>query len=285
MNMLYNFKDPVITFNGKTMKTLSAFLKEKGYGEPEVKPFQAITADLLEEEKADNIIYRNDGVYLIRDGVEYRGYMHLNRYWIEKYHDYPKFHITKCTTVYEIEKRKDFVWHNSSETEVQDRSSKKMYKRKLDLCWNCIKETYTNIRNTQDFFDSLGFQTETKKAEVKVDLNNYQITWSKMSDQYKRSKNYTCENCGIVISDRFDQRHIHTDHIDGNKLNNQADMSNFMCLCALCHAYKDANHKKNFSQRRNKRELDTFVSKFRQQLQECDNKYLDQYFKDNSQVN
>ena len=180
MRLLYNFKDSVECSNKKMPKTLSAFLTNNGYVKLEVAAFKVIRVDLHIEEKDNNIIFRKDGVYLLRNGVEYRGYMHLKRYWIEKYDDFPKFHITRCSTVLEIDKRKDFVWHNSNEAEIQDRSSGQIYKEKLELCWNCKKETLTKINNTQDFFDGLDKnleKKEKKKVMVETDLNGYVKGW------------------------------------------------------------------------------------------------------------
>ena len=285
--MLYNFKDPTRTSSGKTQKPLSLFLTERGYEKSEVRPFQIIRVDLHSEEKANNIIFRKDGVYLMRDGIEYRGYMYLKRYWIERFDKFPKFHITKCTTVLEIDKRIDFVWHNSNEAEIQDRSSGKLYKKNLDLCGNCKSETLTKIDNTQDFFDSLDKEEkreEKKKEPVLVDLNGYVKGWegkNGISNTYKKSKNYTCERCKISIPEGYDQRFIHSDHKDGNKQNNPKDGSNFECLCILCHCYKDELHKKNFGRRRMKRELKTFIDNYRNVLIRNGNSYLKQYNEDN----
>jgi hypothetical protein len=284
--MLYNFKDTVQCLSKKIQKPLSVFLTEKGYGKTVAKPFQIIRVDLNTEEKANNIIFRKDGVYLIRDGVEYRGYMYLRRYWIERFDNFPTFHITRCSTVSEIEKRQDFVWHNSNKAEISDRSSGTIYKKELELCYNCKRETMSKIDNTQEFFDSLDKELEkkvVKKEPITVDLNGYVKGWqgkNGISNMFRKSKNYTCEKCNISISEEYDQRYIHTDHKDGNKQNNHE--GNFRCLCILCHGYKDELHRKNFGKVRNKRAIKTFVDKYRNILIKNNNPYLKQYDEDNS---
>lgn len=71
-------------------------------------------------------------------------------------------------------------------------------------------------------------------------------TLDKSRPWHAHKKQY-CEKCGFVALVRGQ---LHVDHIDGSKLNN--DPSNFMTLCANCHAYKTAMNRdwmsKKFSQ-------------------------------------
>ena len=65
---------------------------------------------------------------------------------------------------------------------------------------------------------------------------------------------------------------MHTHHKNGNKLINRKE--NLECLCVLCHANTDENHKQNFDKNRMQIELTSFVEKYRQQLTEIVNKYI-----------
>ncbi len=282
--MLYDFQNKdVPTKSKRSIAVLSNFLDRNGY--PSVSPHDIpiMRVDLHREEAENNIIFRENGVYLIRNGVEYRGYMYLKRFWVNYNGNisFPKFHITKCTTVLEIEKRIDFVWHNADEAEIQDRSTDKMYKANLDLCWKCQSETTNRIKTTQDFYKELKVDNEKIQPikNIEADIDGYELgKWSIISRNFREQKNYTCERCNVQVTGFLDRKFIHTDHKDGNKLRNVE--SNFECLCILCHCYKDELHRENFGKRRMKKELTTFVDKYRSRL--LNNKHLNQYDTDNS---
>jgi hypothetical protein len=281
--MLYDFKNKVVNKSKRSIELLSSFLDRNGYPSASPHDIHLMRVDLRREENENNIIFREDGVYLIRNGIEYRGYMYLKRYWItfEGRTSFPRFHITKCSTVLEIEKRIDFVWDNTHEAEIQDRSSGKIYKANLDLCWNCQSETNSKIKTIQDFYKEIHVDEQKIQLAKKVetDINGYELgKWSNISRNFKEQKRYTCEKCNIQMVG-FDKHYIHTDHKNGDKTMNVE--SNFECLCILCHCYKDEHHRENFGKKRMKRELQSYVEKFRQDLLNLGNKYLKQYDRDN----
>jgi hypothetical protein len=281
---LYDFVKNVKYKKKKNPKTLNTFLEEKGFVKIESSSFKLMRLDLYDAEKSNSIKFKIDGVYLTKNGIEYKGYMYLKKYWInfDSKVKFPSFHITRCSVVAEIDKRKDFVWHNSNEAEIQDRSSGIMYKKNLKLCRNCRIETMSKIITTQDFYDSLD-KDENIKENVLIDLNGYVKGWlgnRGISNTYKKTKDYKCESCNIQMAGS-DKRFIHTDHIDGNKQNNPKDYSNFQSLCILCHCYKDEYHRRNFGKIRMKRELYSFVFKYRSELVILQNKYLKLFDVDN----
>ena len=53
-----------------------------------------------------------------------------------------------------------------------------------------------------------------------------------------------------------------------------------MCLCKLCHAYKDDLHEKNFKQNRFKEQLKNFVEKYRDIIKEKNSNLLKKFDKD-----
>jgi hypothetical protein len=279
--MLYDFKTPK---KSKHSKTLCQFLDDANYAQVTGTVFKVIRKDLTQEEQAGNISYRNDGIYLVSNGQEYKGYIYLKyKVQIHKY-GYPKFHITKCSTLETAIQNGDFLnryyWHNSNTVSIEDRPSGVIHKDiNLELCGYC--RSYNSPSSTQEFYNELEEENEdiNQQQNIEVDIFGYVREWQRISQNYKAKKGYTCEKCKIQMSG-IDKRYIHTDHKNGDKTRNIE--SNFECLCILCHCYKDELHRENFGKRRMKRELKSFADKFRKDLLNLNNQYLKQYDKDNS---
>ena len=60
----------------------------------------------------------------------------------------------------------------------------------------------------------------------------YPHSWAKISREYRRLKNYTCEQCGVRLPHAPGCLDLH--HKDSDKQNIRD--SNLMCLCKCCHA-------------------------------------------------
>lgn len=264
--MLYSFSN------------LSKYLTENGYPESNSSGFRVIKRDLTREENAGNIDFRDDGVYLTIDGQEYKGYMYLKYPNIGKY-GLPKFHITKCRTIKQQRANNRFngryFWHNSNTVTIEDRSTGEVEEDvTLDLCWNCSQQALgVNYGDTEGFFDTLEKgEIQNFEDEIKVDIFGYPLNWEKISREYRKMKNYACENCGISILDPMGRRFIHTHHRNGNKLDNRKD--NLECLCVLCHSSTDERHQHNFERRRMKKEVNSFIEKYRKELEDVNNEYI-----------
>jgi len=117
--------------------------------------------------------------------------------------------------------------------------------------------------------------TENENTSIEIDIFGYDKNWQKISRAYRKSKDYTCESCGIKPANNFDRRFWQTHHKDGDKTNNR--QPNLECLCVLCHSYKDSTHIENFEKQRVKRMLDTFVKQYKEELIKIGNSYLKQY--------
>lgn len=233
--------------------------------------------DLTEQENLGNIDWREDGVYLNINGNYQKGFMYNKDYRVSD-HGNPKFHLFKCETIQGFINRGDFngyyYWSNSSTVTVTQRGTNIKYEDEtLKLCSKCkaiLKQRNLELaENTEDFHKTLKFQQPVVEFTEKVDIFGRPFNWQKISTAFKKSVNYTCENCGFGGSDlenNYDKRFIDTDHIIGWDLKN-TDKSNLMCLCKLCHAYKDDIHKENFNKRRMKIELQTFINKYRHILE------------------
>lgn len=279
--MLYDFKKPI---NANHSKTLCNFLDEQNYAQVIGVGFQVIRRDLTQEENAGNVSYRQDGVYLTINGQDYKGYIYLKFKRIyQGIFTPPKFHVKKCSTLETAILNGEFLgryyWHNSNFVSIEEKPSGKIHKDiNLELCGYC--RSYNSPSSTQEFYNELGENEELNpKENIEVDIFGYVREWHQISQQYKNKKEFTCEKCNIQMIG-IDKCYIHTDHKNGDKTRNVE--SNFECLCILCHCYKDEQHRQNFGKRRMKRQLKFFVEKYRIQLQNLKNLYLDSYEKDNA---
>lgn len=122
---------------------------------------------------------------------------------------------------------------------------------KLMPCHYCLKllnyNDYSSIKKQAIFrqnFDFLAFfngdyQTKFTKLPEYVGQNKggYAEDWSIISRNFKKSKGYLCQVCGVNLSGYQHLTDVH--HIDGVKQNNS--QNNLMCLCKLCHA-NQPNH-------------------------------------------
>jgi 5-methylcytosine-specific restriction endonuclease McrA len=240
--------------------------------------FQVIRVDFdaqkfqraVEERKIE---FRNDGIYLIHEGREWKGYMYMPTYNVSKF-GLPKFHLIRCETIQKLFSGgygQLYKWSNNKLNDIKQRGTNEIYEyQKLQLCTFCKKAIF-DIDDTEDFFETLDTETKEEDANIETDIFGYVKDWQKISKAYRKNKDYTCESCGIKPKNNLDKRFWHTHHLDGNKTNNIK--SNLECLCVLCHSYKDLRHEENFDKKRMKRELDSFVEKYKEDLKRANNHF------------
>ena len=279
--MLYDFKTIA---KRNSSKTLCEFLDERNYEQVSTTGFRVLRRDLTQEENAGNIEYKQDGIYLTVNGQEYKGYIYLKYKKIfQGNFTPPKFHITKCQKLNDEILSNEFLgryfWHNSNVVDIESRPDYQIHQNlTLDICGYCRHRT-TNT-TTQEFYNELEESNANINTQlnIELDIRGYVKEWQKISQRYKNKKEYTCEKCNIQMTG-IDKRYIHTDHINGNKTQNIE--TNFECLCILCHCYKDELHRENFGKRRMKRELKSFVDKYRHELRNKQNRFLNLFDTDN----
>jgi hypothetical protein len=264
-----------------TFSNLAKFLTELGFPEATEQGFKVIRKDLTAEEKAGNLEYEVGGIYLTVGYQKYKGYMYMKYYNIVQF-GFPKFHITNCKTILEQRSRGKFdsqyFWHNSNTVSIQDRNTGEEHKDvTLELCWNCRRQSnISEYNSTAGFFKSLGRQEhEMTNPEIEVDIFGYTRDWQQISKDFRRGKEFTCERCAIRMENPFDKRFIHVHHRNGDKLNNRK--ANLQCLCILCHSHIDDTHVGNFQKRRIQADIKAFVSRYRDNLRELGNPYVNQY--------
>lgn len=262
---------------------LNKNLDNLNYQEVTVSRFKVERRDFSLEESKGNIRWSTDGVYLMINGIEHKGYMYIKEPRIEKYGNFPKFHVTECTTIIQQKNINNFInryfWHNSNIVDLEDYDTNKKFKDVvLELCSNCrTKANISNYRNTEGFYNLLNIQTPltNRNENVELDIYGYTKDWQRISRLYRTKVNFTCENCSIVINDNFDKRFLEVHHKNGNKLNNSDN--NIECLCVLCHANTNKRHEENYSKKNNQLKVKSFVDIYKTKLLEKGNPYIKNY--------
>ena len=169
----------------------------------------------------------------------------------------PKFHVANCSTLQKMQaqgRRKRYVvsQNESNLFHLNLINGNRIQKseQKLDVCRNCLealqwnqyskrmsyseKNNCVNSFKVEDFFSKYPKSLINKNSYSRKDspINQYPDNWGSISNKYKESKRWVCEQCSVDLSNN---RHLlHTHHINGQKNDNSP--SNLMALCVDCHA-------------------------------------------------
>lgn len=246
--------------------------------------------DFTEQENDGSLEWREDGVYLNVRGNFQKGFMFNKDYKKSEYGN-PRFHLFECSVIEKfIEKgilSRYYFWSNSDLVTVTQRGTKKEFPdQNLNLCSKCRailhERNLDRINDTEDFHKLLDLNDKNIKEnteEVETDLYKRPLNWRSISKAYREEQNYTCEECGFGGSDlesNYDKRYIHTHHIDSYDLIN-THRDNLKSVCVLCHYNQDEHHQSNFEKPRLKRELTSFVNKYKNRLIEIGNEHIENY--------
>ncbi|PLW80801.1 hypothetical protein C0585_00725 [Candidatus Woesearchaeota archaeon] len=167
----------------------------------------------------------------------------------------PKYHIINCQTLKKMKRN-----HRLHRYKKTLRDDGKFYMiidnfgdiekgfKKLAICKNCLKEYNLNYNKnfSVENFDLVKFKNNSLFSELETidfqdDLQSipriYSDNWGLISDTMKKIKNYTCEKCGIDLTN--DTKFLNTHHIFGDITDNS--YSNLKVLCVKCHS-EEFNH-------------------------------------------
>ena len=261
--------EPIYKFEG-----LKSLLRSMGYRLDKAvgyKPLKIEDVDINDIRK--NIKFSDKGIFLIdqTDDQERQIFLYKRNYHLARYGK-PRFHIRKCQTIQDFINsgtfKSEYRRANTEPVLVKDMDSnmREVEVRNLPLCKYCMNMAlgeYSRSMTSADFVKILQQADDSyEKApdNIEVDILGYTKDWAEISLAYRELHEYTCEKCGLRITNPFDQRFMQTHHRNGNKTDNR--QSNLQCLCIRCHASIDDRHKANFARGGNRATLENFNTKY-----------------------
>lgn len=177
-----------------------------------------------------------------------------------------RFHLGECETIEKMVKENRAGRYVSGGNQVNRgpsgrptfpiETNKGEFSTELRVCGHCIKDPQKagSLRSPQGGAKNFDLETWLKKASAHVKQfpfkplftawtappNQYHADWPKISWDYRKQKNWTCEseNCGRQF--HGNKTLLHTHHINMQKGDNRE--SNLKALCLHCH---DKEHKGN----------------------------------------
>lgn len=168
---------------------------------------------------------------------------------------FPRFHIAECTTIEKMRETGRFERYvainltyytnakglfNVTVTD-KDSGNTETIQEKLHVCKNCLNalELFHDLsnwpefsildffRNHETFFHSLPEHTD-----ITAPPGGYSKNWRSLSEKYRNSVGWKCEECGVKLADNRSLLHAH--HIDGDIRNDKPE-ENLRALCVECH--------------------------------------------------
>lgn len=185
----------------------------------------------------------------------------------------PKFHVAECKTLERMRDQGRFqryvVTTDKSgvfSVEATDKITRKIstLEANLKVCKNCLSKLKwrnfsdvtigerNNIRDSfviEDFFleYSTFFHNTPKYTDKTAPRGGYAPDWSRISEEFRLSRNWRCDQCKVDLSRHRNLLHCH--HKNGVVSDNSA--GNISVLCILCHSEQpDHNHMKPRSKHR-----------------------------------
>ena len=238
------------------------------------KPIQGIDVGI--RELKENITFEPPSgiIYTESSGQRHRGFLYKRNYDLALYPQGPKFHVCRCKVIDDFinmgSLQSSYRFAETADVLVFNWATRQNVTMQIGMCNYCRNmlslDDELRTVNTSADFSTLIEESNRKQAEQfsngnYVDVLGYTKDWQQISTDYKTKHNYTCEKCGITITNPFDRQFIHVHHINGNKTDNKE--SNLKCLCIECHSKIDNLHQENFKYGAKRINLQEFINKYR----------------------
>ena len=94
------------------------------------------------------------------------------------------------------------------------------------------------LKEYSTFFSKLPGRKDTNAP-----IDRYVKDWARISRDFRSTRGWICENCGVDLSSN--RRLLHTHHISGVKTDNSP--KNLKALCAICHSEEPAHSHLNIT--------------------------------------
>lgn len=161
-----------------------------------------------------------------------------------------KYHLTDCKALEEMRFKgrfkRYFATNNLSGKFTIFNSDNRSAEVPLSVCKYCLgKLNYKNYnQNRQQVFDEFDLTEffnfyDTQFRNLPTSLNEpiggYSANWRTISSQYRQSRQWRCEDCGLNLTDYPHLLEVH--HRNGVKSDN--DPRNLKAVCRECHAKQE----------------------------------------------
>ncbi len=219
----------------------------------------------------NNTQWRSDGIYIFKNGIWQKRYIYLNRYKINTYNKYPKFHLVRCEKIQEI----GFYHYSVANTELVDvfniDTNNKEKDIKLEICQYCFHQLNNSApKTTEEFLDSELFREYNNDP---LDMYKYpKHNWKLISQRFREKYQSCCQECGYAEK----KSNLEVHHI--NKIKTDCKLENLKTLCKLCHYVAHIKDKSNMHRRASQSKVKSFIKENFKYL-EANNKYFQEILK------
>lgn len=172
-----------------------------------------------------------------------------------------RVHLVECSTIEEMRAKGRFERYvvtnrrdNKYEISVIDEHNEvNAVDAILRPCIHCLKalnyQDYNSVRRAEqkvirEGFDVDGFFENFTTFFAQRPLrwahedraSQYIAGWERLSERTRAARNWTCQDCGVVLSDPGHKKYLHVHHKNHVKGDNSPE--NLEVVCALCHQAK-----------------------------------------------